>query len=185
MSFVVIDTETSGLPTSFCSAANNLSCWDSCRLIQLAWMIYSDDNQLISKDCKIVKPSGFTIPDSATAIHKISTEMALECGEPIADVLSSFLESIKDVNLVVAHNIKFDFNVILSEMIRLGLDTDVWTDIERHCTMLINTKPYQRWPKLNVLYKKLIGPIDESINLHSADGDCLLCAEIYIHTKNN
>ncbi len=187
MPFIVVDVETTGLPQSFnmTATSTNIKNWDSCRLVQIAWMVYSDDNQLISKDCKIVKPDGFEIPESATAIHKISTEMALECGEPIADVMSSFLAATKDVDTVVAHNISFDNNVIISEMIRLGLDTDEWTDLNRHCTMKSNTKPFQRWPKLCNLYKKLIGPIGGNIDLHSANGDCQLCAEIYIYTKNN
>ena len=185
MAFVVFDTETTGLPSKFIDATpSNIKNWDSCRIVQIAWEIYnnSTDTSPVSSQCYVVSPDGFTIPSKSSSIHGISTEDALANGTPISNVITLFMNDITkhNVTTAVAHNMSFDSNVFLSEMYRNKFgDVDIWKDLRKHCTMIAGTKRGGRWPKLNDLYKSLIGPVDNSLILHRADVDTKLCADIY------
>ena len=187
MAFVVIDTETTGLPYLFNKKATRetLTNWDPCRMVQLAWMIYNDSKELVSSQCYLTIPDGFTIPPSATKIHGITTKFATENGLPTDRVLQLFQMDMKlhNVETIIAHNIDFDHNVILSEMYRWTMNTNYWRSLDTYCTMRSNIALFGgRFPRLNMLYAKMVGPIDDSIVLHTADSDCRLCAEIYLST---
>ena len=184
---LIFDTETTGLPLSFNVSACPLTLdnWNKCRMVQIAWRIYNTKNELIVSKCHIVKPDGFYIPILSTAIHKITTEAALEVGLPISKILTELFTDIDahDVDQVVAHNIKFDDNVILSEIYRAKDDylISIWKSLKKHCTMISNKSLFGgRWPKLHVLYEKVVGPVENVNKLHDAAEDCRLCAEIYI-----
>ncbi len=180
MTFLVFDTETTGLPKRYnLNVARNLSNWDFCRLVQIAWMIFDDDNQLLISECKLVIPDGFTISQESMRIHGISTEQATEHGEPSKDVINEFMNGVNNVDIIVAHNMSFDADVITSELLRCDMDTSEWLSKKKYCTMKTNTGAGCKYPKLCDLYKRLIGPIDDK-KLHTADVDCEMCAEIYI-----
>jgi DNA polymerase III subunit alpha len=190
MAFLVFDTETTGLPNVYNIRAtpDTLGNWMYCRLVQIAWRIYThEDNQfnLMSTQSYLIKPDGFDIPADATRIHGITTADAANNGIDIQTALEYLMADIEshNVDTLVAHNIEFDDNVILSEMHRLNLNTTKWEELDQHCTMRSNKHLFNgRWPKLNMLYTKLIGPIENANQLHSADYDCQLCAEVYMHT---
>ncbi len=192
-SFLVIDTETTGLPSSFRFGAkpDNISNWDSCRVVQIAWRVYDSTScELLSSVSLIIKPEGFAIPDEASSIHGITTDFAVQNGKRIVDALHQLMDSLTNFNVerVVAHNTKFDVNVILSELYRNELHdlAERWSSIRKYCTMLNNANKFAgSWPKLGALYTKVIGPISADTKLHSADDDCRLCAEIYIKTRND
>ncbi len=183
MTFIVFDTETTGLPKNFKLSASekNISNWNSCRLVQIAWNLYSDDNSLIHKICRIVKPQGFVIPRESTAIHNITHDYASENGEDLEDVINNFIMDLRICDTLVAHNIDFDINVIKSELIRLNKPTYDIDNVLTYCTMKNNTVRGGRYPKLSALYTRLIGPIDSRTILHDAQADCDLCSEIYIN----
>lgn len=189
MTFLVFDTETTGLPNVYNGRAtpDTLKNWTNCRLVQVAWRIYthSDDQfNLVASQSHLIKPDGFQIPADATRIHGITTADATNNGTDIQTVIEYLMADIESHNVytLVAHNITFDDNVILSEMHRLNLDTTKWEELNQYCTMRNNKHRFGgRWPKLNMLYTKLIGPIANSAQLHSADYDCQLCAEVYMY----
>ncbi len=188
--FLVIDTETTGLPCSFkCKAdVDNFSNWDTCRMVQIAWRVYNDSYETLAVRERLIVPNGFTIPDDATAIHGISTAFATDNGKQISDVLFELINDVKHfgVDTAIAHNMRFDDNVVASEMYRIGEAelVKVWKSLRKYCTMLNNAYRFGgTWPKLAALYQKVVGTIDPSTKLHSADDDCRLCAEIYIATR--
>ena len=87
------DTETTGLSPH------------SDHVVQLAWAVTDNDGRLINEDCRIIKPSGYEIPWSATRIHGISIEHAQRHGEDLNAVLSRFVADVGQAKLLVAHNI--------------------------------------------------------------------------------
>lgn len=187
-SFIVFDTETTGLPAKYLRAtADNFHNWDSCRMVQIAWEIYdsTSHDEPVSSACYTIAPDNFTIPATASNIHDITTEIALSNGRSVVDVLRVLLSDIQrnNVKIAVAHNVAFDDNVVLSEIYRVNNQLNncetTWQSLQKYCTMIQGTPRGGRWPKLSQLYIKLIGPLPETLTLHRADEDTRLCSAIY------
>ncbi len=178
--FLVFDTETSGLPTFTRRYPYGISGNDTCRLVQISWILVSSDLEVLEKKTYLVKPKDFIISDGSYKIHGISNEYAQDHGVPVEVVLADLERAMEGVHTIVAHNITFDVNVLKSECYRVQftrLSRMVMT-ANRFCTMnkakllLSLTKN----PKLSELYKMLY---DEDMqNAHDAEFDthyCYMC----------
>jgi DNA polymerase III epsilon subunit-like protein len=181
----VFDTETTGLPPRGGDVTNSVS-WERCRIVQIAWHVYDERGGLQEKHNIIVRPDGFTIPDRASDIHGITTETAMNIGRPFSEVVSQLQKIIPLVDTVVAHNIRFDNLVLLSELHRYGSCDliDEWNKKTKKCTMIMGTPPKCKWPKLGVLYEQLFGEAPKG-RLHDADVDVELCAQCYFRLVAN
>lgn len=185
MKVMIFDTETTGLPVDFKAPPTDLDNWP--RIIQIAYMVF-DSSKTIKKPflrvSTLVKPEGFEIPPDAQEIHGITTEIAEREGEPLEDVLNQFLTDYEGVNVLVAHNIDFDYPVLAAEMIRKGLRSK--NRARRICTKkeTINFcaipspkfKGY-KWPKLQELHEVLFGETFEGD--HDAMVDTRACARCF------
>jgi len=175
---LVFDTETTGLPLRG-ARENELEKWSGCRLVQIAWELFKDDKRE-SAECYTIIPDGYTIPESASKIHGITTEMASRDGKSMFYALMKFHYALSKADVLVAHNIEFDYKLVAAEYFRLlGRVPDKLQQVRQVCTMKRWTKPGGRWPKLGVLYTELFGRPAE--NCHQADTDVRYCAEIYFH----
>lgn len=185
MSFLVFDTETTGFPLKmFKATSKNIFNWNTCRIVQIAWEVYTDvaSEMPIASKCYTIRPSGFTIPAESSAIHGITHDEAIEQGIPLMDVIDEFMSDIvmHEIQTIVAHNMSFDSNAILSEMYRAKSDyTSAWLVLNKYCTMMKGARRGGQWQKLETLYQALIGPLDQDTLLHRADVDTKLCAAIY------
>jgi DNA polymerase III epsilon subunit-like protein len=182
------DTETTGL------AKFNLpeDSTEQPRLVQLAFIKTEDDGTIIHEGCFIIKPDGFEIPTFASDVHGITTEYAIEKGTLSENVLSLFEGMFAGVTKLIAHNIKFDRCIIISELKRyVGYRHPIWQNKD-FCTMLESTpicrikgpKGY-KWPKLQEAYTYFFGhPFD---NAHDALADVKACKDVYfaIQKHNN
>ena len=74
------------------------------------------------------------------------------------DIIKDIANDVKKADLIVAHNLDFDKNVISAEFHRGGYG-DIIDNIHGVCTMKESTKfcalPGNKWPKLEELYLKL------------------------------
>jgi len=180
MKILFFDTETTGLPKNWKAPVEQIDNWP--RLVQIAWQVYNHEGDLLEEHEYVIKPVGFTIPSEASAVHKISTEKALEIGVDLLTILRIFSSSIKDSDLLVAHNYSYDYNIMGSELIRNGLQ-NILKDKEHICTMNASTDfckipgPYgYKWPKLEELYYQLF---QESFNAHDALDDIKATARCF------
>lgn len=178
-----MDLETTGLPIKnnrrrFYSP-REFNYYDTSRIIEIAYIICSINGDHIKTVTKLIKPTDFTITN--TCIHGITNNQALTKGEDLNNVLNEFNNDLKNVNIIVAHNINFDHSVLLSECYR-GYHTDVIKEICKKkllCTMEMG-KSYlgvYKYPKLIDLYKKLFNI--EVDNNHRALIDTSMCKEVY------
>ena len=172
--FLFVDTETTGLPRLRDASYKDTSNWP--RLVQIAWILSDDNLNIISKKSFIIKPT-FTIPQSASLIHKITTQKALEEGEPIEYVLQLLQNDINRCTDIVAHNLQYDLNVIACEFYRKSLNSALF-DKQQICTMeettnycAIDGKYGYRWPKLSELHRKLFECNFEEAHNASVDID--------------
>ena len=183
--YIVIDCETTGLPRNWKAPLSDVQKWP--RLVQIAWSRMDRDLQKVDEAAFLVRPEGFAIPAEAQRVHRISTERALLEGKPLQKALVDFGEAVRLSEVVVAHNLRFDENVISAEYLRLGLNPPFETK-KRICTMLGTTQlcripgPYgYKWPSLSELHHSLFGTdIEEA---HDAGADVTACANCCFELK--
>jgi len=181
---LVIDTETTGLAPmhekQIITPLLFLNEWDKCRIVEIAWILY-EDGVPIKKESFMIKPNAFTIPESASKIHGITQQEANLKGEDFELVLSILRSDVLIADYIVAHNMEFDYHVILSEWYRYDPFTiNIWKNTKRKCTMkdyLAN--PKDKWPRLKDLYYKCFNKYP-ALN-HRALSDATACAEIYFY----
>lgn len=117
--YLVFDTETTGLPKRFNAPASDTDNWPRC--IQIAWQLHDQDGRLVENKDYLIQPEGFNIPFDAEKIHGISTELAMEKGVPIEQMMKEFMQVLDKVKFVVGQNLKFDLNIMGAEFHRLGM----------------------------------------------------------------
>ena len=154
--YLFFDTETTGLPRNWKAPVHDLSNWP--RLVQLAYLLFDSSGDLVLSAEHIIKPMDFTVPFAASSIHGITHERACREGAPLAVVLNEFFGYINKSEVLVAHNMSFDENIVGAEFLRLNMPNIIPHKI-RICTMLKSTHfckldgPYgYKWPKLSELH---------------------------------
>ena len=180
MRILFFDTETTGLPKDWKAPVEQLDNWP--RLVQIAWQVFNQEGDLLEEHEYIIKPVGFIIPLEASAVHKITTEKALETGVDLLAILKVFSSSVKSCGLLVAHNYSYDYNIMGSELLRNGLENTL-KNKEHICTKSastdfckISTPNGYKWPKLEELYDILF---DETFNAHNALDDIRATARCF------
>jgi DNA polymerase III epsilon subunit-like protein len=183
--YLFIDTETTDLPARRFAHYTDHDVWT--RVVSISWALFQAKDQPLKHSYHIVQPDGFLIPEDATKIHGITTEHALAHGLPLAQVLQQIAADVQvqKPSLTVAHNIAFDWPVLLCEMSRVGLETAI-KHLPTFCTMIASTEfcalPHAtgggvKWPRLHELHTKLFGV--GFTGQHDAAQDVLACARCY------
>ena len=185
MRILVLDTETTGLPLSRSRALTTPDVWP--HIVSMAWVIL--ENNLIVKQCSyIVKPDGWEIPESASKIHGITTEIAERDGVSLGTVMGEFLT--EDCDKMVAHNMDFDYNVIVNA-IKWDLGKP-FTGFKQDmmCSMILSKPKCNLWgrfgikqPKLSELYYVIFKRYPAPDKLHGALYDTLILAQCIQHSS--
>ena len=157
--YLFFDTETTGLPKNWKAPVSDTSNWP--RLVQLAYLTFSETGVLQKAVDYVVKPEGFSIPADASQIHGITTARANSTGKPLKSVLDEFSKAVESANTIVAHNLSFDEKIVGAEFYRLQIPNPIYGK-KKICTMESSVNfcaisgPYgYKWPKLEELYFKL------------------------------
>ncbi len=183
MFYLFFDTETTGLPRNYHAPISDLDNWP--RLVQIAWLLASDEGDIISQKEYIIKPKDFIIPEEASNIHGIDNAKAQKDGSELEDVLNIFNQDlkIKDLSLV-AHNISFDQAIVGSEFLRISQETNFF-DLNPICTMKSSIDfcnlPNKRFPKLSFLHFKLFE--QDFDNAHNALADVIACYKCFFELR--
>ena len=171
--YLFFDTETTGIPLNYKAPSSDIKNWP--RLVQLGWILMTENGEKVSKGNYIIKPDGFTIPAEAAKIHKITTKMALELGYNLSYVIDKFLQDFNKAKYIVGHNIDFDKKIVGAELIRLSRP-DIMDSKQAFCTMKSSTDFCKipgyygyKYPKLQELYHKLFG--NDFEEAHNAASD--------------
>lgn len=183
MKILVFDTETTGLPKDMSLPAFQSSDnWP--HLVSISWAVLdSETNSVMKTHCYIVKPIKWTIPEESSRIHGVTQAKALEFGIPLQDVMEAF--NSEQCDIMVAHNMKFDMNVIINAIHwDLGIPFRGFAK-RKFCTMEIGKAMCKipgrygyKFPKLKELYEKVIGHQPNAEQLHNALFDTLYLCEI-------
>ncbi|QDT07970.1 hypothetical protein K227x_64000 [Rubripirellula lacrimiformis] len=185
---LAIDTETHDSPSDWRGASDNVECWP--RIVEIGWVLAvagpSGIGEVLERRSLLIRPSGWKITAEAFGVHGIAQEQCETSGVSIDYALDELREAIQEADLLVAHNIDFDWPVIRCESIRDGNDL---ADIDRphFCTMKAGTPicaiPSHfglKWASLGELHGVLFGTPVFGAHRALADADaCLRCyAEI-------
>ena len=183
--FLIFDTETTGLPLLKNAPLTNFDNWP--RMVQIAWQLHDELGNFVESQNHIVRPDGFEIPINAKMVHGISTEYALEHGEPLKDVLDMFLEACKKAKYLVGHNINFDLSVVGCEFLRDRGENPLpnWKVIDtctektaNYCQFPGGSHGKFKFPKLIDFHKLLFG--EDFSSAHNACADVEATARVFL-----
>lgn len=185
MNYLIIDTETNGLPQSYHVPITDLSNWP--RLISVAWGLYDAQGKQLSSQYILVKPDGFPWSKVAQRIHGITPEVAERKGKPLVEVLQLLLSDIRKADAWVGHNIDLDVGVIGAELLRTGcISTDevpAFSSMPLLCTMDASKKVTDNGGpvRLDALFRLLTGKPMKGI--HDARADMVATATCFFELK--
>lgn len=185
MSYLVIDTETTGLVRFDLPSIHPLQP----HLVQLAAILFDDNHNEQASINVMVKPcDNWIIPDDVVKIHGITTEHANQYGIMPAIVAEMFYELSRNADLIVAHNIAFDI-IVMENFLSLFHGIEYFSYLKMFCTMKASTDICKinndygggryKWPKLSEAYRIIVGKEIDKEQSHGALYDAKCCAEIY------
>jgi DNA polymerase III epsilon subunit-like protein len=132
--YLFFDTETTGF-----LKGNDLTNPSQPHVVQLGAALLDGAGTVLETLDLIAKPDGYVIPKEAAEVHRITTEIALEKGVPLKEILERFDALIQKTELVVCHNIAYDRNVMLANYHKQSLhESDLFTNFagrDTYCTM--------------------------------------------------
>ena len=206
MRVLVFDTETTGLPKTKLMTEEALPLWPY--IVQFSYLIYdTDENAIVKIRDSIVKiPMMIHISEECTGIHGITNDHCSSQGIPLEELFHDFSSDFQEVDLVVAHNLSFDLNMVKIELMRIiqsfqGAITrerslfisflkTVQESNKYYCTMQESidlcdikamtkkgNKEFVKFPKLVELHQKLFYSTPK--NLHNSLNDILVCLRCY------
>lgn len=194
MKVIAFDTETTGLPENYNSSLTDSSKWPY--VIQLSFIVFDTEKKEITEySDRIIKlESTIPIPEESIAIHQITRERSQREGVTIQYALMEFVEAMKDVDIIIAHNLSFDKKMIIVELNRQQLpNCFINANIKEYCTMLETVqickvlnpvKKYgsqYKWPRLNELHKHLF--MTEPRGTHNAIADVMICLRCFVYLQ--
>ena len=175
MSYLVLDTETTGLPLTRSKNFKNIENFAQCRIVSLAIVQYSAEHEELRRVHELITPDGYEV--KATEIHGITHEAAVTLGKPFLKMYQ-VLDLLLEVSpIIIGHNVEFDMNVIMSESFRKGLPTTRFESAKIICTLKMVKEIYNKPMKLGIIYKLLFDADMEGA--HDALADTLGTARVY------
>lgn len=157
MRVLVFDTETTGLPGTKIINPDTLNLWPY--IVQFSYIIYDMSlNKIIDKCDSIVKlDSDVVISEESSKIHGITNEISKKNGLFIRTILDYFFDDLKNVDMLVGHNVSFDINMLKVELLRI-----IYSNKTRNSDRLIKNYKYNLHYILN--YKNICCTLQESID---------------------
>jgi DNA polymerase III epsilon subunit-like protein len=156
MRVMVFDTETTGLAQSRILNKHTVHLFPY--IVQLSYIIYDFESNNLEKirDFIIKVPEGVKISDESVKLHGITNKISFLRGLDIEFAITEFFDDYSSVDLLVAHNMSFDYDMIKAEVIRLIQRTN-----EEEITLNSNKKSLE-----NIMYNGLYNIINRGNNLY-------------------
>ena len=199
MKILVVDTETTGLPTERNPSIFSTDKWP--HIIQLSYVVYdSVEHKVISLIDDIVKiDDSVELTERSVELHQITREKCKQKGNDIVELLHKFNGFLNKADIVVGHNISFDKRMIMVECIRHNIRSAFSNGSSKkpeYCTMKnsidlckiertnsTSGETYYKYPTLGELHNILFGTVPEG--LHNSLEDVLACLRCYMKLTEN
>lgn len=190
---IVVDTETTGFPTSRTANPLNNDHFVKCRMLSVSWCVVDCVTGAVVKDAQtLVCIPGVTWIHGAEHIHGLSEEFVRANGVPLSEAMNTILADIRKYNVdtLVAHNVTFDANVLINSASRcadndgfLGL-SDL-TRLQQVCTSKLFGKGNNYYDTISLkdAVAKYLG--ENQLSAHHALEDMEYCKRLYqLHLKH-
>ncbi|AGW86068.1 DNA Polymerase III Subunit Alpha [Blattabacterium sp. (Nauphoeta cinerea)] len=180
--YLIVDTETTGLPVSYNFPITHIDHWP--RIVQISWQSHNIIGDLTEFKSFIIKPDHYDIPFNAFKIHGITNEKAKKYGFDLNFVLHEFQKSLNKSQCLIGHNLKFDIKIIECEFFRKKMEISFkkkkydTKDISTSYCKLPGIGKRLKWPTLSELYQKLFE--EKAPNLHNAANDVKATARSFL-----
>ncbi len=180
--YVIIDTETTGLPLSVPKGAPPIPAdapgqprVASFTSLCLTPELDVDEEMSIST---LIRPDGWVMGAEAGAVNGLTMERLEAEGMPIRDVLGIYSELIGVGWIVVAHNVIFDTKILRGELRRTGMP-DLFMQTHTICTMQACRALWEPKARVNLAacYERLVG--GSFADAHTAEGDARACLAVF------
>jgi DNA polymerase III epsilon subunit-like protein len=79
---------------------------------------------LENKVRQIIKPRCLNIPEETVQFHGITQEIAEKEGIEIETVINQFKKDIKNVNVIISHNVDFHLKTLIAESVKYNIPID-------------------------------------------------------------
>jgi len=173
-----IDTEASALPVKWNLPLTADDNWP--HSVQVSWIIYDKNRQVIKKADHYIKSDGFNITESAIKTHGLTPAFLATHGQEREEVLKLLCADLANYRpLVIGHFIRMDYYVLGADMHRAKLYNPL-TTLPVFCTMVATKhliwNPLPRQLRLDDLYlylfnKDLLGQHNAMVDAQAA-ADC-------------
>ena len=178
----IFDLETIGFPRKNEGGdPRNFTPYDTARVVQIGYILIDNKNKEVKRFCCLIKPDNFRIMNSH--IHKITQINAEINGIKMIEALKLIYEDLKKCEIIISHNLHFDYNVLASECYRYNLHHigDELKNKKQYCTMQ-NGKTKLGLSKIPNLVKlfSLLYEGKERPHKHDALDDSECCMFCYI-----
>lgn len=180
MSIIIFDTETSGLPIN-----NNFS---NIRMLEIGYLILDMDLNII-KEKNFLSKIDIEVPEIITKLTGITSEKLKIEGTDIKKIFSILLEDITEIDIMIAHNNRFDLGVLRQEFKNIGAEKlfleKIYKKIQLDSVQIfrdnIKKKDIENY-KLQTIYKYLNQ--DDYIQTHRALDDCFMLHKSLTRLQN-
>lgn len=184
------DTETTGLWNKKAPSGHP----DQPRIAQLGALLIdpADRRELMRLDVIVYRED--PIPKEAASVHGITSEISSALGVTESAALDVFCDMVMAADLLVAHNIDYDVQVInnAAQLLSGNAAMNVFGGKPQFCTMKAAT-PVCRfpsknggggfgWPKLELAIPHLLGRPPTAA--HSAIGDVIDCKDLFFYLQD-
>lgn len=190
--YIIFDTETTGLILK--DGSNNYYSYkhtkkyENTRMIQISY-------EILDKNLNIITAKNFYINEVSiinnSMFHKITVDMLQKEGIKMNTFAEIFKEDLKKCSTIIAHNLQFDYCILMSEFYRFGFNDiiDKINSMKLLCSMK-KTKHFVckncKYPKLLELYNYANSlDLKELPNAHNSMYDVVYLRMALIKLKEN
>ena len=178
--YLFFDTETTG----FVKKDIPLDSTQQPAIVQLAYIL--DNESRVS-----VKTSGMILPKNPDKIHGAQHIHGISENDMLAYsilknlILDDFIWAVERADVIIAHNITFDLDMLKIEFPDLDLKGKELVCTQRNATNVCKLpgKYGYKWPKLEEAYRMLVNASGFS-GAHNAVYDTLACREVFYKLKD-
>lgn len=206
--FLIVDTETTGLPISYTAPFTDTDNYP--RIIELAWELCWENSETIEKSCELVYPDGWRYPTGEFwEKHGFNEADNILNGVEMPHLLTKLAIAMNCADVMICHNLSYDKPIIECEFFRYDIypkavrrqliennielkaglrPADV--KLQKECTKLLFTPMMKlpgfngqyAWPKLEAAYEYCFSK--PYVDGHHADSDVQATKEIYLWLKD-